>query len=64
MNFGVVSFWTNPRSVSKFQTDRFRTFGENRRHIEKIKKPTLCRRGGVQIESDFNEIVYYVTLET
>ena len=42
MNFGVVSFWTNPRTVSKFQTDRFRTFGENRRH-KKIKKPTASK---------------------
>jgi len=39
MKLSIVSFDTNPRIVAKFQTDRFRTFGENGRE-KKIKKPT------------------------
>ena len=39
MKVFIISFGPNPRIVAKFQTDRFRTFGEN--HGEKkIKKPT------------------------
>jgi hypothetical protein len=38
----IISFGPNPRTVAKFQTDRFRTFEENPREkkIKKIKKPT------------------------
>ena len=30
MKLFAISFGTNPRILAKFQTDRFRTFGENR----------------------------------
>ena len=30
MKVFIISFGPNPRIVAKFQTDRFRTFGENR----------------------------------
>ena len=30
MKVFIISFGPNPRVVAKFQTDRFRTFGENR----------------------------------
>ena len=36
MKVFIISFGPNPRIVAKFQTHRFRTFGENRG--EKIKK--------------------------
>ena len=29
MKVYIISFGPNPRIVAKFQTDRFRTFGEN-----------------------------------
>ena len=29
MKLFIISFGPNPRIVAKFQTDRFRTFGEN-----------------------------------
>ena len=35
----IVSFGPNPRIVAKFQTHRFRTFGENRGE-KKINKET------------------------
>jgi hypothetical protein len=31
MKLSIVSFGPNSRIVAKFRTDRFRTFGENRR---------------------------------
>ena len=37
----IISFGPNPRIVAKFQTHRFRTFGENRG--EKINKETFGR---------------------
>ena len=36
MKVFIISFGPNPRIVAKFQTHRFRTFGENRG--EKINK--------------------------
>ena len=39
MKLFIISFGPNPRIVAKFQTDRSRTFGENRAG-KKIKKPT------------------------
>ena len=39
MKVFIISFGPNPRIVAKFQTHRFRTFGENRGE-KKIKKPT------------------------
>ena len=38
MKLSIISFGPNPRIVAKFQTHRFRTFGENRGE-KKIKKP-------------------------
>ena len=41
MKVFIISFGPNPRIVAKFQTHRFRTFGENRGEKKiKIKKPT------------------------
>ena len=42
MKLSIISFGRNPRIVAKFQTDRLRTFGENRgeKKEKKIKKPT------------------------
>ena len=39
MKVFIISFGPNPRIVAKFQTDRFRTFGENRGE-KKINKET------------------------
>ena len=39
MKVFIITFGPNPRVVAKFQTDRFRTFRENRRE-KKINKPT------------------------
>ena len=38
MKLSIISFWPDPRIVAKFQTDRFRTFGENRAQIKKNKE--------------------------
>ena len=39
MKVFIISFGPNPRVVAKFQTDRFRTFGENRgEKINKLRK--------------------------
>ena len=42
MKVSIVSFGPNPRVVAKFQTDRFRTFGENRGE-KKNKNKTFGR---------------------
>ena len=39
MKVFIISFGPNPRIVAKFQTHRFRTFGENRGET-KINKET------------------------
>ena len=40
MKLSIISFGPNSRIAAKFQTDRFRTFGENRaqKKNKKIKK--------------------------
>jgi len=60
MKLSIISFGTNSRIAAKFQTHRFRTFGENRAE-KKIKKSrrvnhirsaaaTLRSAGGVNEE--------------
>ena len=38
MKLIIISFGPNTRIVAKFQTDRFRTLGENLSEEKKIKK--------------------------
>ena len=38
MKLSIFSFGTNSRVAAKFQTDRFRTFGENREEKKTKKK--------------------------
>ena len=54
MKVFIVSFGPNPRVVAKFQTDRFRSFGENRgekktfgRLLNHIRSAAATRRSAV-----------------
>ena len=72
MKLSIISFGTNPRLVAKFQTDRFRTFGENRgekrpRLVNHIRSPLLryAVAGGVNnIEKrmKYDQSLYQVSI--